>query len=77
MKFAGVYEEKTEEEKKFYLRLVPTSRGVVVLIACDDSGKRLSSGSLLEISLAGIDRVSWVDPDFGFELDEDGRIKEI
>lgn len=56
------------------LRLIVVGTGVR-LIACDENGRRLHNGNLLEIRDDGrIERYAGVNSNFGFVLDSNDRI---
>lgn len=51
------------------------SDGTVRLIACDENGSRLHNGNLIQLTPNGrIERFAGINPDFGFQLDENRRI---
>lgn len=58
------------------LRLIPIGHdGSVRLIACDEHGNRMHHGNLLDFRSDGrIHRFSGINPEFGFDLDEYGKI---
>ncbi len=49
--------------------------GVTRIVAANTHGERLNAGRLLRLGPDGLERVCNVDPDLGFPLDENGRIK--
>ena len=71
-----LYKEGEKAEKMVTVRLVPTDYGSIRLIAVNDAGEVLSSGSLLDLHPDGrIHRHDCVGKELGFDLDHDGRIK--
>ncbi len=74
MKFE-IYNEKNEEEKKVYLKLEKVG-DTIHIIAVDELGDEYECGNLLHINSNGvIIRCTAIDPNLGFKLDENGRIK--
>ncbi len=58
------------------LKLEERPSGAVVLVAVDSSGEKLPCGAILKFTTAGvIFRFSSIDPAFGFDLDDEGRVK--
>lgn len=51
--------------------------GKVAVCAVDEKGERLVHGYLLKITERGVVREKGVNPDLGFPLDEDGRLKLV
>ena len=72
-----VFDETTLNEKKVGVRLQPSLSGDgVTLVAVDETGERVRSGSLLTITARGkIRRHSSVNPTLGFERNAEGYIK--
>jgi len=70
-----VYDEKKEDVDVLRLKLVP-SNGDVLLIAVDEDGNSISTGTILEIQENGMLRlVSNISVSLGLELDNKQRIK--
>lgn len=71
----GIYEET--KEKEITLRLFAVS-GVIDVYCVDENGDRLESGYLLSFGGSGtVYRIADVDPNLGFDLDSEGRIKTV
>ena len=70
-------EEKEEgSEKEVYLKFKYGSNDTVVVCACDKEGNPFFCGNLIGFYPDGtIRKIGSVNPDLGFQLDEDGRIK--
>ncbi len=71
-----IYEENKPEEKgPVRLRLQRRTGGVAVVVV-DKKGEVEKNGTLLQLTDNGkISRITGVDEDYGFQLDEQGRIK--
>ncbi|MDY6966737.1 MAG: hypothetical protein SVM80_12375 [Halobacteriota archaeon] len=74
MKF-GIYKEETEEEKPLKIRLVRNFNSIRVQVV-DDDGRLAERGYIASITEGGY-LMLWdhVNPKFGLQLDEAGRIK--
>ncbi len=72
-----IYDDTTPElEKIVRLRLVRGGPGIIKLVVVSDDGERLPCGTILSLVAGGrIHREVRVDPDCGFELDGEGRVK--
>ncbi len=58
------------------LKLEATTSSAVQLVAVDRNGEILPRGAILKLTTAGvIFRFSSIDPAFGFDLDDEGRVK--
>ena len=73
MKLKIYKEEKKEEERVVFLKLVENSDGSVSLAAIDENGRNL--WWLLQINQNGVNRTSSITDRLGFLLDESGRLK--
>ncbi len=71
-----IYNDTTPEpETVVRLRLVKTCRDIM-LVAVDEDGKRLDGGNILRIDAYGaIVRCRNISSSFGFDIDENGRVK--
>ncbi len=70
-----IYDEK-QGEKVVRLRLKSQEDGEIVVLAVNESGKKLSQGNLVGFLLNGqILQYPGVNPDLGFDLDKDERIR--
>lgn len=72
-----IYGEQKEPEKTVRLRLFKESDGGITLAAVDDSGYRFVGGTILSIDERGVEFHPFVDPSFGFELDDLKCVKVI
>lgn len=71
-----VYSEDEEEDKTVRLRFLEYGGGNFIVTVVDKRGNRLSQGDLIWFNKDGtIHRETSVNPDLGFQLDKDGRIK--
>ena len=65
-----------EEEKITRVKLLDYGYGIVTVIAVDKDGYEVAAGNLFQLLPNGkIQRVRCVNPDLGFMLDDEGRIK--
>lgn len=67
--------ETNETEKEIYLKLVPTDKDSVKLVACSKDGVQLYAANLLRISRDEVFLYPHVDATLGFKLDSNGRLK--
>lgn len=75
MKFK-VFKESKQVKSTVYLKLENSDDGDVNLIACNEDGKRLSAGNILDIRSNGtLRRHACVSEELGLQL-ERGRIRE-
>ena len=78
MKYEIYSESATKEKPPVRLRLVRDVhfRDEVTIIAVDGDGNRASQGDIITFTPDGrIQRHARVNPNFGFDLDDRGRIK--
>jgi len=73
----GIYDEAKIVERPVILRLSRfVCSGAVELKAVNERGERLIRGDILVILPNGtIKMAEQVDPDLGFQLDKDGKVK--
>jgi hypothetical protein len=76
MKFKGIYTQPTKKEKEFFIKHIE-ELGVAKTVAVDENGNMLIGGYLFRIDESGIYRYTGVNPEFGFKLDEHGRIVDV
>lgn len=68
--------EEYKKKEEYYLRLMHSGASIVELAVVDEDGNRCSCGTLLTITQKGIIILhSHISPKFGFDLDEQGRLK--
>ena len=76
MKYKIWHEEEPVEEKPLMLRLLREKDGSIKLAVVDSSGDRRRGGYLISFCPDGsVHRPHSVNTDFGFELDDNGRLK--
>lgn len=62
-------------EKRVLVRLIDWDVDSVALVVVDEDGRRLRNGTILVLQSDGLVRRSaGIDPDLGFQLDDQGRI---
>lgn len=72
-----VWEESKIELEDVYLRLIDGKDGYIRIVACDKEGSIVDSGNLLRINkeTGTIRRSALINPNLGFDLTLQGRIK--
>lgn len=68
--------DKKEIEETVFLKLINVPEGVEVVIV-DQRGEEILDGYLLLITSEGITRYGFISNDYGFQLTEDGVLKDI
>ncbi len=72
-----IFQDLPQHELTVYLRLVKDSDGDISVQAVDAKGERLYRGYLVMFQGGRIRRATSVHNSLGFDLDEQGRIKEV
>lgn len=67
---------EAEKTKEVFLCAKNTSDGVIIY-AVDGQGNAIPSGNILIIESRGITRFTAVNPSLGFDLDSNGRLKDL
>lgn len=63
-------------EKPTYVKLVKEASGFLHLCVVDVEGRRLEGGTIAELTATGLYRLKGLAHEYGFSLDEQGRIRD-